>query len=54
MIKKSEELKLGDAPMDHPSIFQEDSSAYFKKTQASNLGDVQGIPFFINNLSDHF
>jgi len=26
VIKKSEELKLGDAPMDHPSIFQEDSS----------------------------
>ena len=26
----------------------------FKKTQASKLGDAQGIPFFINNLSGHF
>ncbi|KAK1694541.1 hypothetical protein QYE76_011238 [Lolium multiflorum] len=25
--------------------------AYFKKTQASKLGDAQGIPFFIDNLS---
>ena len=25
------------------------SPAYFKKTQASNLGDAQGIPFFIYN-----
>src|SRR5215203_1410815 len=24
--------------------------AYFKKTQASKLGDAQGIPFFINNI----
>ncbi|KAK1630717.1 hypothetical protein QYE76_005032 [Lolium multiflorum] len=24
--------------------------AYFKKTQASNLGDAQGIPFFIDNI----
>jgi hypothetical protein len=28
--------------------------AYFKKTQASKLGDAQGIPFFIDNLSGHF
>ena len=26
VIKKSEEPKLGDAPVGHPSIFQEDSS----------------------------
>ena len=26
MIKKSEKPKLGDAPVGHPSIFQEDSS----------------------------
>ncbi|KAK1628450.1 hypothetical protein QYE76_002765 [Lolium multiflorum] len=26
--------------------------AYFKKTKASKLGDAQGIPFFIDNLSD--
>ena len=24
--------------------------AYFKKTQASKLGDAQGIPFFIDNI----
>ena len=28
--------------------------AYFKKTQASKLGDAQGIPFFIDNLSGFF
>ena len=27
--------------------------AYFKKTQSSKLGDAQGIPFIINNLSGH-
>ena len=27
------------------------SPAYFKKTQASKLGDAQGIPFFIYKLS---
>ncbi|KAK1642078.1 hypothetical protein QYE76_059883 [Lolium multiflorum] len=26
------------------------SPAYFKKTQASKLGDAQGIPFFIDNI----
>ncbi|KAK1628499.1 hypothetical protein QYE76_002814 [Lolium multiflorum] len=26
--------------------------AYFKKTQASKLGDAQGIPFFIDKVSD--
>jgi hypothetical protein len=44
MIKKSEKPKL-DAPVVIP--------AYFKKTQASKLGDAQGIPFFIN-LSGFF
>ncbi|KAK1605398.1 hypothetical protein QYE76_029071 [Lolium multiflorum] len=39
VIEKSERSKLGDAPVVHP--------AYFKKTQASKLGDAQGIPFFI-------
>ena len=43
MIKKSEELKLGRLT----------SPAYFKKTQASKLGDAQGIPFFIYKLSGH-
>ena len=42
MIKKSEKSKLGDAPWFIP--------AYFNKTQASKLGDAQGIPFFINKL----
>jgi hypothetical protein len=28
--------------------------AYFKKTQASKLGDAQGIHFFIDNLSGFF
>ena len=42
MIKESESSKLGDAPVVHPCIFQ--------KTQASKLGDVQGIPFFIDNI----
>ena len=41
-MKKSEELKLGEAPMISP--------AYFKKTQASKLGDAQGIPFFIDKI----
>ena len=45
MIKKSEKPKLGIPPW----CIQ----AYFKKTQASNLGDAQGIPFFINKLSGH-
>ena len=45
MIKKSEELKLGEAYL--PSIFQE-------KTQASKLGDAQGIPFFIYESSGLF
>ena len=36
MIKESEKSKLGDAPWFIP--------AYFKKTQASKLGDAQGIP----------
>ena len=44
-IKKSEKLKLGEAPMDLPNIF--------KKTQASKLGVAQGIPFFFNKLSGH-
>ena len=30
------------------------SSAYFKKTQASKLGDAQGIPFFIYKSSGLF
>ena len=42
MIKKSENSKLGDAPVVHPCIFQEDST--------SKLGDAQGIPFFIDNI----
>ena len=29
MIKKSEKSKLGDAPVVHPCIFQEDSSVSF-------------------------
>ena len=36
MIKKSEKSKLGMLPWFIP--------AYFKKTQASKLGDAQGIP----------
>ena len=27
--------------------------AYLNKTQASKLCDAQGIPFFINKVSDH-
>ena len=46
MIKKGEEPKLGDAPVVHPRNF--------KKTQSSKLGDCQGNPFFIKNLSGHF
>ena len=42
MIKESESSKLGDAPVVHPCIFQEDSR--------SKLGDAQGIPFFIDNI----
>ncbi|KAK1619820.1 hypothetical protein QYE76_025337 [Lolium multiflorum] len=42
MIKRSESSKLGDAPWFTP--------AYSKKTQASKLGDAQGIPFFIDNI----
>ena len=42
VIKKSEKPKLGDAPWFIPTIFRE--------TQASKLGDAQGIPFFINKL----
>jgi hypothetical protein len=45
VIKKSEKPKLGDAHVGHPSKF--------KKTQASKLGDAQGIPFFINKVSGH-
>ena len=45
VINKSEKTKLGDAPW----VIQ----VYFKKTQASKLRDVQGIPFFINKLSGH-
>ena len=41
MIKKRKELKLGEAYL----------PGYFKKTQASKLGDAQGIPFFIYKLS---
>ena len=46
MIKKSENQSLGMPPWFIP--------AYFKKTQASKLGDAQGIPFFIDNLSGFF
>ena len=42
-IKKSEKPKLGMSPW---YIL-----AYLKKTQASKLGDAQGIPFFINKVS---
>src|SRR5215204_3542094 len=38
--RRMKSLSLGMPPWFIP--------AYFKKTQASKLGDAQGIPFFIN------
>ena len=41
-LRRVKSLSLGMPPWFIP--------AYFKKTQASKLGDAQGIPFFINKL----
>ena len=43
--RRVKSLSLGRLPWISP--------AYFKKTQASKLGDAQGIPFFIAKLSGH-
>ena len=41
--RRVKSLILGMPPWDIPT--------YLKKTQASKLGDTQGIPFFINKVS---
>jgi hypothetical protein len=43
--RRVKSLSLGRLPWISP--------IYFKKTQASKLGDAQGIPFFIAILSGH-
>jgi hypothetical protein len=43
--RRVKSLSLGRLPWISP--------AYFKKTQASKLGDAQGIPFFIAKSSGH-
>jgi hypothetical protein len=43
-MKDGQKLKLGDAHVTPRNI---------QEVQASNLGDAQGTPFFINKISGH-